>query len=394
MRARYRARTSGGEVKLKSTLKKFNYKGTDKDAYFENLTFQKNYEISGTPNIELLSPAGNYDCAKAAIEAGADAIYMGGEKYSARAYAESSTDNSLIDSIKLVKKNNKKFYLTVNTLFKQKEIKEIFLYLDPIVYEGIDAFIVQDLGVAMLLKEKYPNVNLHASTQMAITSSKGINLVKQLGFTQVVLARELSLKEIKNIKKEVGNDIKLEAFVHGSMCYSYSGCCLMSSFIGNESGNRGRCKGPCRLQYHTVGVNAKVVGANTDTVRANAEVVGANAEVVGANACGALTVGAKHREPAPYILSMKDMCSLAVLQNLISAGITSFKIEGRMRKPNYVFGVTKTYRKYLDSIINKSANLNIINDEKYLLSLYNKGGFTNYYNKHNGYDMIQLYERK
>ena len=161
------------------------------------------------------------------------------------------------------------------------------------------------------------------------------------------------------------------------MCYSYSGCCLMSSFIGNESGNRGRCKGPCRLQYHTVEANAKVVGANTDTIRANTEVV-----------------GAKHREPAPYILSMKDMSSLDVLQNLISAGITSFKIEGRMRKPNYVFGVTKTYRKYLDSIINKSANLNIINDEKYLLSLYNKGGFTNYYNKHNGYDMIQLYERK
>ena len=332
-------------------------------------------------NIELLSPAGSFECAKVAVEAGADAIYMGGSKYSARAYAKSATDNSLIDSIKFVKRSGKRFYITVNTLFKQRELKEIFLFLDPIVDLGIDAFIVQDLGVSMLLKEKYPNVELHASTQMNITSSKAINLIKQLGFSQVVLARELSLKEIKKIKKEIGDDIKLEAFVHGSMCYSYSGCCLMSSFIGGESGNRGRCKGPCRLPYSFT------------------------------------TVGAKHREPTPYILSMKDMCALNSLKGLIDVGVTSFKIEGRMRQADYVAGVTKTYRKYIDSIIGDKhvayevrdvgiesnvygahhsgelCDFSIKKDEKYLLELYNKGGFTNYYDKHNGIDMIQRYER-
>ena len=306
--------------------------------------------------LELLSPAGSFECAKAAIDAGADAIYMGGAKYGARAFAKSTSDYSIIDSINFAKENGKKFYLTVNTLFKQRELKEIFLFLDPIVDMGVDAFIVQDLGVAMLLKNKYPNVELHASTQMTITSSKAINLIKSLGFTQVVLARELGIKEIKAIKKEVGDDIKLEAFVHGSMCYSYSGACLMSSFIGGESGNRGRYKGPCRLPYRR---------------------------------------GEVH-EPAPYILSMKDMCALNSLSGLVNAGVTSFKIEGRMRQADYVYGVTKTYRKYLDAIINQQPagdESDIKNDEKYLLQLYNKGGFTNYYDTHNSPDMIQRYER-
>ena len=312
--------------------------------------------------LELLSPAGSFECAKAAVDAGADAIYMGGAKYGARAFAKSTSDDSIIDSIKFAKKNGKKFYLAFNTLFKQRELKEIFLFLDPIVDIGVDAFIVQDLGVAMLLKKQYPAVELHASTQMTITSSKAINLIKPLGFTQVVLARELSIKEIKAIKKEVGDGIKLEAFVHGSMCYSYSGACLMSSFIGGESGNRGRCKGPCRLPYS--------VGA--DIIRPH-----------------------RRGEPAPYILSMKDMCALNSLSGLVNAGVTSFKIEGRMRQADYVYGVTKTYRKYLDAIINQqSVGDDIKNDEKYLLQLYNKGGFTNYYDSHNSPDMIQRYERK
>ena len=311
--------------------------------------------------LELLSPAGSFECAKAAIDAGADAIYMGGAKYGARAFAKSTSDNSIIDTIKFVKENGKKFYLTVNTLFKQRELKEIFLFLDPIVDVGVDAFIVQDLGVAMLLKSKYPNVELHASTQMTITSSKAINLIKALGFTQVVLARELSIKEIKAIKKEIGDDIKLEAFVHGSMCYSYSGACLMSSFIGGESGNRGRCKGPCRLPYRRAELHET------------------------SNRRGEL------HEPAPYILSMKDMCALNSLSGLINAGVTSFKIEGRMRQADYVYGVTKTYRKYLDAITHEP---DIKKDEQYLLQLYNKGGFTNYYDFHNNPDMIQRYERK
>lgn len=301
--------------------------------------------------LELLSPAGSFECAKAAIDAGADAIYMGGAKYGARAFAKSTSDNSIIDAIKFVKDHGRKFYLTVNTLFKQRELKEIFLFLDPIVDVGVDAFIVQDLGVAMLLKNKYPNVELHASTQMTITSSKAINLVKSLGFTQVVLARELSIKEIKAIKKEIGDDIKLESFVHGSMCYCYSGACLMSSFIGGESGNRGRCKGPCRLPYSV--------------------------------------------PTSPYILSMKDMCALNSLSGLVNAGVASFKIEGRMRQADYVYGTTKTYRKYLDAIRRgELREPDVKRDEEYLLQLYNKGGFTNYYDKHNSTDMIQRYERK
>ena len=339
--------------------------------------------------LELLSPAGSFECAKAAIDAGADAIYMGGAKYGARAFAKSTSDYSIIDSINFAKENGKKFYLTVNTLFKQRELKEIFLFLDPIVDMGVDAFIVQDLGVAMLLKNKYPNVELHASTQMTITSSKAINLIKPLGFTQVVLARELGIKEIRAIKKEVGDDIKLETFVHGSMCYSYSGACLMSSFIGGESGNRGRCKGPCRLPYS--------VGADIIRPHRRGECLQSphrRGEV---------------RKPAPYILSMKDMCALNSLSGLVNAGVTSFKIEGRMRQADYVYGVTKTYRKYLDAIINQNpvgadiirpprrgehCEPDVKRDEEYLLQLYNKGGFTNYYDTHNSPDMIQRYERK
>ncbi len=324
-------------------------------------------------NIELLSPAGSLECAKAAIKAGADAIYMGGARYGARAYAKSVEENSVIDAIRLTKENNKKFYLTVNTLFKQRELKEIFLFLDDIVKAGVDAFIVQDIGVAMMLKEKYSQVELHASTQMTITSSKAINLLKTIGFNQFVLSRELSVKEIKAIKKEIGDDAKLEAFVHGSMCYCYSGACLMSSFIGGESGNRGRCKGPCRLPYDKN--KNKRDGDNYFNKRDGLKTT--------------------HHEHAPYILSMKDMCAINSLNALVDAGVTSFKIEGRMRQTDYVEGVTKTYRKYLDLICSgEHSKPDIKKDEQYLLELYDKGGFTNYYDKHNSADMIQRYERK
>lgn len=324
-------------------------------------------------NIELLSPAGSLECAKVAIKAGADAIYMGGARYGARAYAKSVEENSVIDAIRLTKENNKKFYLTVNTLFKQRELKEIFLFLDDIVKAGVDAFIVQDIGVAMMLKEKYPQVELHASTQMTITSSKAINLLKTIGFNQFVLSRELSVKEIKTIKKEIGDDAKLEAFVHGSMCYCYSGACLMSSFIGGESGNRGRCKGPCRLPYDKN--KNKRDGDNYFNKRDGLKTT--------------------HHEHAPYILSMKDMCALNSLNALVDAGVTSFKIEGRMRQADYVEGVTKMYHKYLDLICSgEHSKPDIKKDEQYLLELYDKGGFTNYYDKHNSADMIQRYERK
>ena len=312
--------------------------------------------------VELLSPAGSLECVKVAIDAGADAVYMGGSKFSARAFAKSASEDSILEAIKFVKSANKKFYLTITTLFKQKELKEIFVYLDPMVEAGVDAFIIYDLGVAKLLKEKYKNVELHASTQMMTTSSKAIKLLKSLGFSQVVLSRELGLKEIKEIKKEVKDEIKLETFIHGSMCYCYSGACLMSSFIGGESGNRGRCKGPCRLEYVPNGANKN------------------------------------YKEK--YLLSMKDMCAISALKQLMDIGVYCFKIEGRMRKPEYVREVTKIYRKYIDAITNgtydsdiKKKIIDFKSDERKLLDAYNKGGFANYYDNHNSESMIQRFQR-
>ncbi|MCQ2609700.1 MAG: U32 family peptidase, partial [Lachnospiraceae bacterium] len=311
--------------------------------------------------IELLSPAGSLDSVKAAINAGCDAVYMGGEKFGARAYAESVSEGSIIDAIRLCKEKGVKFYLTINTLFKQTELKELFLYIEPFIKEGVDGYIVQDIGIGKLLKEKYPDIKLHASTQMTITSSYGVKMVENMGYDQVVLSRELSIYEIKKIRKE--SKIKLECFIHGSMCYAYSGACLMSSFIGGQSGNRGRCKGPCRHGY------------NIDNDIDNKE-------------C--------------FILSMKDMCALKDIKNYILMGIDSLKIEGRMRKPIYVAGVTHIYRKYIDAFYDaksieeydKYCKENIDGDMEFLKEVYDKGGFTNYLYKHNGSDMIQMIDRK
>ena len=325
---------------------------------------------SDIKKIELLAPAGSLESVKAAIDANCDSIYMGGKKFGARAFAKSVEEDSIIEAIKLCHKNNKKIYLTINTLFKNKELCEIEKYTKDIVEANIDGFIVSDFGAAEILKKLYKDIKLIASTQMTITSSKGVNLLKKLGFEEVVLSRELSIKEIKQIKKELKEDIKLECFIHGSMCYCFSGACLYSSFIGGESGNRGRCKGPCRLPY----------SKNNGKVKNNEK----------------------------YLLSMKDMCALSSLYDLIKIGIDTVKIEGRMRSEKYVYEVVKMYRKYIDSIyeyieknedeniveIYKKYKLNIDMDEKYLLNVYNKGGFTNYYNKHNDINMIQRYERK
>ena len=323
--------------------------------------------------IELLAPAGSIESVKKAIEANCDSLYMGGKKFGARAFAKSVEEDSIIEAIEYSHKYNKKIYLTINTLFKDNEICEIEDYTKNIVEAKVDGFIVADFGAAKILKYLYPHIPLIASTQMTVASSKSINLLEKMGFSEVVLSRELSISEIKKIKKELKNDIKLECFIHGSMCYCFSGACLYSSFIGGESGNRGRCKGPCRLPY----------SKNNGKVKNNEK----------------------------YLLSMKDMCALSSLYDLIKIGIDTLKIEGRMRSEKYVYEVVKVYRKYIDSIyeyiekndekdenteknIYKNYNLNIINDEKYLLNVYNKGGFTNYYDKHNDIDMIQRYERK
>ena len=300
--------------------------------------------------LELLSPAGSFDCAKAAINAGADSIYMGGALFGARAYADSVSEDKLNETIEYCHNNGKKFYLTVNTLIKDREFDNLKKYIDSIVDMKVDAFIVQDMGVAKFLKDRY-DTPLHASTQMAVFSADAINELKQFGFSQAILPRELSIDEIKKIRSKT--DMKLEIFIHGSMCYSYSGTCLMSSFMGNNSGNRGRCKGACRLIY-------------------------------------------SYKNHKSYCLSMKDMCSLKELPELIDAGVDSLKIEGRMRSPVYVAGVTGIYRDYIESI--KNGNLyddKKLNDELYKLrEIYDKNGFCNYLYTHNDKNMIQLDDRK
>ena len=292
--------------------------------------------------IELLSPCGNYESAISAIKAGADSIYVGGSDFGLRAYAESVKENRLVDIIKYVKDNGKKIFITINSLVKNNECEKLIHYVDELVDNNVDGFIIGDLGVYSIVRSKY-NIFVKASTQFNICSSKGIKYLDKLGFNEIILARELSFKEIKEIKKEV-RDIKIECFIHGSMCYSYSGACLYSSMIGGESGNRGRCKGPCRLEYDFTNLGIS-----------------------------------KYDK---YMLSMKDMCGLHYVKNLIDIGISSLKIEGRMRKPNYVYEVTKKYREYIDIIYDNIEidNEKIINDEKELLKVYNKGGFTNYFN--------------
>lgn len=298
--------------------------------------------MNNNKKIELLSPCGNYESAISAIKAGADSIYVGGSDFGLRAYAESVKENRLKDIIKYVKDNGKKVYITINSLIKNNECGKLIHYVDELINYNIDGFIIGDLGVYNIVRSKY-DIYIKASTQLNTCSSKAVKYLDKIGFNEIILARELSLKEIKEIKKEV-KDIKLECFIHGSMCYSYSGSCLYSSMIGGESGNRGRCKGPCRLEYDFTNLGIS-----------------------------------KYDK---YMLSMKDMCGLNYIKKLIEYGISSLKIEGRMRKPNYVYEVTKKYREYIDIIYDNIEidNEKIINDEKELLKVYNKGGFTNYFN--------------
>ena len=305
--------------------------------------------------IELLSPAGDYDCFIAALNAGADAIYLSGEKYGARAYAKNFSKDELISAIDTAHIYGKKVFLTVNTLIKEDEFNDLFDYMLPYYEAGLDGVIVQDMGVISYLRRVFPDMNVHASTQLAITGIEGIKLLEEQGVTRTVLAREVTLKEINYIKNN--SNMELETFVHGALCYSYSGKCLFSSLVGGRSGNRGRCAGSCRQPYND-----------------------------------------------KYLLSTKDICCLSILPDLIDAGICSLKIEGRMKSPEYVAGVTSMYRKYIDiyyKYCDKFSALEIKekyfkgkqfeNDLNILTKLYTRGGNSlGYYYKHNGKDMITL----
>ncbi len=289
---------------------------------------------------ELLAPAGSVAAMKAVIAAGADAVYIGGTRFGARAYAENPEEADLLEAIDYAHLRGVKVYMTVNTLLKEEELKELPGYLAPFYERGLDAVLVQDFGVLSVIREHFPLMPIHASTQMTVTGPYSARLLKEFGVTRVVPARELSLAELRRIREESG--LEVEAFVHGALCVCYSGRCLMSSMLGGRSGNRGRCAQPCRLAYE-----------GPDGIRGD-------------------------------LISPKDLCTIDHVGDMLRAGIASFKIEGRMKQPEYAAGVVSIYRKYMDAPGPVSRE-----DRRMLLTLYNRDGFTDgYLHRHNGREMM------
>lgn len=314
--------------------------------------------------VEVLAPAGSVESLKAAIAAGADAVYTGGMMFGARAYAHNLSEEELLEAIDYVHLHGKKLFLTVNTLVKEREMEEkLYDYLLPYYKQGLDAVIVQDIGVFRFVRKHFPLLPIHASTQMTITGIDGAKMLEEEGAERVVTSRELSMEEVKKIAEET--NLEIESFVHGALCYCYSGQCLFSSFLGGRSGNRGQCAQPCRLLYQAEG-----------------------------------------EKKNQYLLSLKDICTLELIPEMIEAGIDSFKIEGRMKKPEYAAAVTFLYRKYADlyfelrkkcpealspaEYIKKRYKVEE-KDKEMLLDLYNRGGFhTGYYHTYNGREMMAL----
>ncbi len=280
---------------------------------------------------EILAPCGNMASLKAAIAAGADACYLAGNSFGARAYADNFSPDELIEAIEYAHLYGVKVYLTCNTLIKNTELSSVYAMLLPLYEAGLDAVLVQDFGVLRLLRNAFPDMEIHTSTQMNILTPAGAQLAKDMGATRVVAAREMSIKELANIKANV--DIELEAFVHGAMCLCYSGRCLMSSMAGGRSGNRGRCAQPCRQKYN-----------------------------------------------GEYLLSMRDLCSLQFIPELTDAGVDSLKIEGRMKNEYYTAATVEAYRNLAESYINGSFTAEKVDYyEKRLLDIFNRGGFSSGY---------------
>lgn len=307
--------------------------------------------------VEILAPAGSYESAAAAVYAGCDAIYIGGSRFGARAYADNPDEEQLLEVIRLAHLHGKKVYLTVNTLLKEEELKDLYDYLIPYYMQGLDAVIVQDVGVIKWIHELFPLLPIHASTQMTLTGSRGANLLTSMGVTRFVPARELGLEEIRQIRRETS--LEIETFVHGALCYCYSGQCLLSSMIGGRSGNRGRCAQPCRMPYQP------------------------------------------DKGEASYLLSTKDICTIKIIPELMEAGIDSFKIEGRMKRPEYTALCAYTYGKYVDlyeslgragyeAWLEENKN-QMEEDIQNLMDLYNRGGFTTgYYKCSRGKEMMSM----
>lgn len=300
-------------------------------------------------NIEVLAPAGSYESMIAAFNAGADAVYMGGNRFGARAYADNPGEDQLKRAIDYAHYHHKRLYLTLNTLLKEDELeKEIYSFLNPYYTEGLHGVIIQDFGLFSMLKEAFPGLPLHASTQMTLTAQEMAGVLEAEGMERIVLARELSIDEIRQIRQST--EVELEVFVQGALCYCYSGQCLMSSMIGGRSGNRGRCAQPCRLPYRTEGKNIP-----------------------------------------SYLLSLKDICTLDDIPELAEAGVDSFKIEGRMKKPEYAAMTAWLYRHYLDRYLEYGREKYKVDtkDIEKLMDLYNRGGFSGgYLHQHNADSMI------
>ena len=297
--------------------------------------------------VELLAPAGEYKSFIGALSAGADAVYLAGNMYGARASAVNFTSEEIISALKYAHLFNKKIYLTVNTLTKDEELNKLYDFLYPLYHEGLDGVIVQDIGVMLYIKEFFPGLEIHVSTQAVVTDKYGAKFYSDLGAKRVVLARELTLKEIEEINQ---TGVETECFIHGAMCYSYSGMCLFSSFLGGNSGNRGRCKGPCRQPYSVNGKEA-------------------------------------------YYLSLSDMNTVDIIDKLINAGIYSFKIEGRLKSPSYAAGVTSVYRKYIDYVLENPGKELLVSDEdrKLLNMLYSRTSTGHgYYDRVNSKKMVTI----
>ncbi|MCM1157639.1 MAG: U32 family peptidase [Bacteroidales bacterium] len=305
---------------------------------------------------EILAPAGSMEALKAAVHAGADAVYLGGSRFGARAYADNFSEPVLLDAIQYCHLYGVKVYLTVNTLFRNEEIAELYAYLAPFYEAGVDAVIVQDLGAVVFIHENFPDLPIHASTQMTVTTPYAYKLLKEYGVTRIVPARELSLTEIRQLKEE-NNSPEVEVFVQGALCYCYSGQCLMSSMLGGRSGNRGRCAQTCRLPYRLMDETGKII-----------------------------------KTKGSYLLSPKDLCGLESVPELIAAGVDSFKIEGRMKRPEYVAVCVRAYRRVLDAWQRKELSEELIEKGKReMAEVFNRGGFTEgYYRKKNGGEMMSL----
>lgn len=324
--------------------------------------------------VEILAPAGSFDSMKAAVAAGADAVYMGGSRFGARAYAENPDETGMLEAINYVHLHGRQLYMTVNTLVKEDEMDDLYDYLHPYYQAGLDAVIVQDMGVFSYIREHFPDLPVHASTQMTITGPEGAALMTRMGAVRIVTARELSLEEIRRIYQETG--VEIESFVHGALCYCYSGQCLFSSLIGGRSGNRGRCAQTCRLPFDVLRrLDENNPNENKKQKKEN----------------GVLNPG-----DSKYVLSLKDLCTLDILPDILEAGVYSLKIEGRMKSPRYTAGVVRLYRKYVDLYLKNGRKGYRVDpkDRKELLDLFDRGGQTlGYYTEHNGRDMVVCHEK-